>query len=478
MKITEIPERIVVGVYIRVSTQEQASEGYSISEQNDRLVKYCQAQNWIVYKVYSDPGFSGGSIERPGLSSLISDVTAGKINKVVVFKLDRLSRSQKDTLYLIEDVFLENNVDFVSMTENFDTGTPLGRAMIGILSVFAQLEREQIKERMAIGREGRAKSGLWRGGGNVPIGYRYNNDNVLRVDPYEAEIVKRIFREYLSGRTITAITSDLRKEKISSSYGLYTRTTVRQILTRATYAGFIEYNGTYYPGDHEAIISQEEWNKTKAKLEESARTDVTHLNFSNRVSPITGLCYCSICGGKMISRYWTKRSTGETFRNITCLNKKKTGCTGGAYPRSEIEEIVLGQIKKLRLDPEFMKKVRSQTETSDNTEKIEILEERIRNNEIRISRYMDLYTLDNIDIMTIKEKIETLSTESESLKCQIETIQKSGSDTMTDTEILDRVERMEYYIDEGDIERTRGIVTSLIKRIDISADTIEITWSF
>ena len=102
----------VVALYIRVSTQEQASEGYSIDEQRERLVKYAEAQSWSVYRVYSDPGFSGGSLERPGLRSLILDVNAGKVNKVVVYKLDRLSRSQKDTLYLIEDVFLPASVDF------------------------------------------------------------------------------------------------------------------------------------------------------------------------------------------------------------------------------------------------------------------------------------------------------------------------------------------------------------------------------
>ena len=135
--------------------------------------KYCQAMNWAIYDVYTDGGYSGVNMERPALKKLISDVKDHKIDKVLVYKLDRLSRSQKDTLMLIEDVFLANGCDFVSMSENFDTATPLGRAMIGILAVFAQLEREQIKERMNMGKEARAKLGKYKGGGKLPIGYDY-----------------------------------------------------------------------------------------------------------------------------------------------------------------------------------------------------------------------------------------------------------------------------------------------------------------
>ena len=146
-----------VAIYVRVSTQEQAVEGYSISEQIDRLTKFSEAHSCKIYKVYTDPGFTGGIFVSVGLQKLFADCTQKRFDTVLVYKLDRLSRSQKDTLYIIEDLFLTNHVDFISMSENFDTSTPFGRAMIGILSVFAQLEREQIKERMAMGREGRAK---------------------------------------------------------------------------------------------------------------------------------------------------------------------------------------------------------------------------------------------------------------------------------------------------------------------------------
>ena len=174
-----------VALYPRVSTLEQARDGYSINEQTERMTKYCEAKGWVVHKIYTDAGYSGADTDRPGLQSLIKDAENNKIDAVLVYKLDRLSRSQKDTLTLIEDVFLPNDVDFISMTENLDTSTPFGRAMVGILSVFAQLEREQIKERMEVGKIGRAKEGKWCGSRYVPIGYRVENDELV-IHEYEA----------------------------------------------------------------------------------------------------------------------------------------------------------------------------------------------------------------------------------------------------------------------------------------------------
>ena len=152
--------------------------------------------SWNISKVYCDPGFSGAYLERPALNELREDIKAGKVDAVLVWKLDRLSRSQKDTLFLIEDEFLKNGVEFISTLENFDTSSPFGRAMIGILSVFAQLEREQIKERMQLGLDARAKEGKWHGGGFDPFGYDYI-DGELIVNEDEARIVRKVYSLFL-----------------------------------------------------------------------------------------------------------------------------------------------------------------------------------------------------------------------------------------------------------------------------------------
>lgn len=175
-------------IYVRVSTLEQAEGGYSIDEQIDTLTKYCEIKKWSVEKIYKDGGYSGSNTDRPGMKRLIQDAKRKKFDSVLVYKLDRLSRSQKDTLYLIEDVFNAYNIAFMSLQENFDTSSAFGKAMIGILAVFAQLEREQIKERMSMGKRGRAKAGKAMSWSIVPFGYTYENDTYIP-DPIQAPIL-------------------------------------------------------------------------------------------------------------------------------------------------------------------------------------------------------------------------------------------------------------------------------------------------
>ena len=153
----------VVDLYIRVSSTEQAEEGYSVGEQEARLRNYSAAMGYTIHAVHVDPGFSGASLHRPGIQRVIEDVNNGSCKKVIVWKLDRLSRSQKDTLILLEDVFLANDCHFISLMESFDTSTPFGRCIVGILAAFAQMERENIKLRTTMGRQARIRAGHFHG---------------------------------------------------------------------------------------------------------------------------------------------------------------------------------------------------------------------------------------------------------------------------------------------------------------------------
>lgn len=217
-------KQLMVFGYVRVSTENQI-ENYSIDEQIHRIKSYCNAKGWMLLKIYTDGGYSGGNTNRPALQQMIKALRTNKVDAVVVYKLDRLSRSQKDTLTLIEDEFLSHDVDFVSISENFDTSTPFGRAMIGILSVFAQLEKDQITERLTMGRVARGKAGYYHGGSAPPFGYCYL-DGELVIDEYQSIQVREIFDYFLAGKSINAIWHEM-----SAKYGgRWNATKIRLIL--------------------------------------------------------------------------------------------------------------------------------------------------------------------------------------------------------------------------------------------------------
>jgi len=299
-KITQTAKhnRVVIAKYIRVSTDKQRDEGYSIDIQKERLDGYArsmfpQSEYDAEYREYVDDGFSGGSLDRPKMNELIEDVKNGEIAHVVVVKLDRLSRSQKDTLYLIEDVFLPHDVAFISMGESFNTATAFGRAVVGILSVFDQLERENIYERTRSGMRKRVELGYWPGGGNVPFGYDYDSESGVLIPNRDAETVRRIYELYNSGYS---------QQAIANICGLKYERLVERILTRKTNAGVIVYNGMEYQGLHEPIISMDEYRKTMALMAERA---ARHL-VSATDHLLTGLVCCGKCEAKMRYQKWGK----------------------------------------------------------------------------------------------------------------------------------------------------------------------------
>ncbi len=248
---------VKAGGYLRVSTDEQAENGYSLQMQRERIQAQIIAKGWECFKMYEDGGQSGGKLERPALQEMLEDIQAGELQAVVIYKLDRLSRKQKDTMYLIEDVFLINGVELVSISESLDTSSPTGRAMIGMLSVFAQLERDTITERLSSGRKQKAKTGGYSGG-NAPLGYTTErNSKVLTLDEREAETVKRVFALHdEGGHNLQAIANILNQEGHTTKQGAqFKPTSVMRIIKRSDlYSGIYTYSGESAEGKHTPII--------------------------------------------------------------------------------------------------------------------------------------------------------------------------------------------------------------------------------
>lgn len=242
-------------VYTRVSTDAQGEDGKVSLPEQERMAKACiESKGWRYVKTYEDNGFTGRNTNRPGLQEMLRDVRDKKIDVIVIFKLDRLSRKQRDTLAIIEDDLLRNGVDLVSLNETLDTTTPWGRAMIGILSSFNQLESENIALRTTMGRYATAREGGYAGG-KPPLGYRAVN-GILEIVPEEATIVERVFALRAEGKTMQAIADDLNQNGFRSKKGKeFKHSAIQTILNNEeTYRGHYRYGKEFCENTHEPIL--------------------------------------------------------------------------------------------------------------------------------------------------------------------------------------------------------------------------------
>ena len=479
-----------VALYIRVSTLEQAEEGYSIGEQKDKLRKYCDIKDWTITKEYVDPGRSGSNLNRPSMQQLIKDAPTGLFDAVLVYKLDRLSRSQKDTLFLIEDVFQKNNVHFISLSENFDTSTAFGKAMIGILSVFAQLEREQIKERMTMGRIGRAKSGKIMEFNNPPTGYEVDETGEnYRIKPLQAEIVKRIYSMYLAGTSISKIVELLNQEgHIGSDVG-WSFQRIKYILTNPTYTGKIRYAGKVYDGRFTPLIDEATF--TKVQKEIKTRQTATYKRFNMKLRPfqskymLSGLLRCGYCGATLFVNSYVYN--GHRKRRYNCPStykskqKSKTyrvidpNCPFKLVYAAPLEKKVLDEIKELALHPESIRHPAKRNETNIDVKAVKDQLTKIRKQQQRL---VDLYVIsESIDLDNISKKSADLKLQEEALKKQLT---KATGDDVDSDKIVDFTKTLAKTknIDELPYDKQKYIVRKLVKTIDVyNDDKIKIHWN-
>jgi site-specific DNA recombinase len=488
-------------LYIRVSTREQAEKGYSIGEQEERLRAYCSAMEWTVSKVHIDPGFSGAKMDRPALRDMLDDVRGGRCDVVLVWKLDRLSRSQKDTLTLIEDEFLAHGVAFVSMLENFDTSTSFGRAMVGILSVFAQLEREQIKERLAMGAEARAKAGKWHGGGFDPFGYDYI-DGRLVVNEYEAMIVREIFDLYVNkkwsvGRIRQKMADDYKRKKIARKGGSTwsTDTMVRSVLFSPIYVGVITWKGEMYPGEHEPLISKKMFEAALRRQEDTAfssRGAQKNPFWTSRLFG-GGLIVCGHCGAAYFSKgNYSGRGENRYYRPYyTCYSRAKTNkkmiidpnCKNKSFPVQEFDALILEEIKKLAFDPEEVERLiagAGSDAVPEDKSKRAILTARRDDLKKQVERLIALCRMGGaLPIQDIAAQIEGLQDDIEKAERALSSLPKfDPEEDNVAVKARALFSSAVDIIDSGEFEPMRELITGLIDKIVINGEKIEIHWSF
>ena len=255
-----------VAIYIRVSTLDQARDGYSLAAQEQALRKWCDSHGYEVYRVYSDGGISGKDIgHRPDVTQLLKDAETEAFSIVLVWALSRFTRSVAD-LYNSLSLFAAHNIDLVSLTENFCITTPMGRAMIGIVGVFAQLEREITAERVRAAMAERASQG--KRTTNEVLGYDLDGTDSLKINDAEAERVRYIFDRYLEYKNLSAVAELCRLKGYTGKRGRILRASnVRMILSRPVYAGYNSFNGQLYKGSHEPLVSVQKFNRVQSLLD-------------------------------------------------------------------------------------------------------------------------------------------------------------------------------------------------------------------
>jgi len=336
-------EKMITGIYIRVSTEEQARDGFSIHAQKEKLSKYADANDWDIFDYYIDDGISGKNIEdRKEVIRLLDDIKKGNIQNVLIYKLDRLTRSVKDLIYLI-DYFERYHCAFSSQTEKIDTSNAVGRMFVKIIGIFAEFERENLAERVSLGYEQKTREGNYTNTNGV-YGYDYiPKEQKLIVNEQEKALVNRIFDLYIDGKSYYKIAKQFNQEKvITKRGGHWAPSTIQSIINNPLYIGKVRY-GVYKNFDRsfivdghniEPIISLEKWEAASNLVQLRKKQGVR--KYSNEDSYYYPFIRCSQCGGSISPKQQIHRH--KKYITYRCNNSFKGICCCKGFSQMNMEK--------------------------------------------------------------------------------------------------------------------------------------------
>ena len=382
-------------IYTRKSTEEGLEQEFNTldaqRESGEAYIASQKNEGWeCLSDRYDDGGFSGGNLERPALKRLLADVEAGKVDCIVVYKVDRLSRSLLDFARIME-VFDQQKVAFVSVTQQFNTSTPMGRLVLNVLLSFAQFEREIIGERIRDKIAAQRRKGKWAGGFPI-LGYdvdRSGGSPKLVANPYEARRVREIFDLYLTLGSLTPVIDELSnrgwtnkqwttKKGETKGGRAFDKGGLYALLTNPLYVGKVKHKANLFHGEHEALITQELFDKVEATLRRNGRSGGAEVR--NRYGALLkGLLFCGGCDHTMVHTF-TGRG-GKRYRYYTCTHAIKSGrksCPSGSLPAAEIERVVVDQIRGIGNDAALREEVLRQATEHTEGELTELQSERRR----------------------------------------------------------------------------------------------------
>lgn len=391
-------------IYTRKSTEEGLDQEYnSLDAQRDAGEAYIRSQQhegWVCLpEQYDDGGFTGANMDRPALRRLLADIEARKVNCVVVYKVDRLSRSLLDFARIME-TFERHNVSFVSVTQAFNTASSMGRLVLNVLLSFAQFEREMISERTRDKIAAARRKGKWSGG--MPI-LGYNVDQTkLVVDEDEAAVVRAIFQLYLEHQSLLAVVGELDRRGWRTKRWTTRKETARggrrfdkcslyKLLTNVTYIGKIRYKDEVHDGEHHPIVDAELFAQVQTLLQRNGRSGGRAVR-NKHGALLRGLLYCTTCNCGMSHSFTSKKT--RQYRYYVCHRAQKRGwrtCPSPSIPAGEIERFVIDQIKAVGRDPEVIRDtlVQARLKTDSRIERLRVeradLRARLRGDQAKLA---------------------------------------------------------------------------------------------
>lgn len=382
-------EKIVTGIYIRVSTEDQAKDGFSIHAQREKLTKYAEANDWDIFDYYVDDGISGKNLEdRPEITRLLKDVEDGKINNILIYKLDRLTRSVRDLIYLIE-LFEKRSCTFNSQTEKIDTSNAVGRMFVKIIGIFAEFERENLAERVSFGYEQKTREGNYTNTNGV-YGYDYIvGEKKIVVNEEEKDLVNRIFDLYIDGKSYFKIAHLFNEENVPTKRGgHWASSTIKSIINNPLYVGKVRYgvqeknkdrSFTVDGNDIEPIIDEEKWKLANNII--ATRKQYCVRRYPSENSYYFHIIKCANCGGNISARQQTQ--SGKLYITYRCNNSSRGFCKCGGFSHKTMEKAFLEYLDTLENmvpDKSIMEKrkkiINSEKKKQEINKKIEKLEKK------------------------------------------------------------------------------------------------------
>jgi len=334
-------------IYTRVSTDNQAEvEFNSCQAQEEKIKPFINSQeNLLVYKVYTDAGFTGANLERPALQEMLRDMQENKINVVLVYKIDRLTRSPKDFYALIE-IFEQYKVDFISITERFDTSTPSGRLLRNIMLTFAQFERELTSERTKDKLLERAQKGMWNGG-SVPFGYKVVDKRLVP----DGQKLTEIFAIFAETGSLAKTYKLLKDRQILNNKDLpFSKAHLQSILRNPVYIGKMRFSGKIYQGMHQPLISEDLFNHVQTLHNEKQRKMRLYKDYL-----LTSLIHCAECNSMMTPAFTNKKHGRYHYYRCTKTFKQTwDSCSTRQINADRLERFVIDNLKRISVDKHYI----------------------------------------------------------------------------------------------------------------------------